>query len=702
MMVFGCASWFGREPVHQNQFVNYYNRLATEVAVLDPNIASTLPTPTLGDGRDLIPPRTENRWTLSLSEAIRLALQNNKIIRQNAQFMSPFNPVMQNPDGAPSVFDALIQNKGVLYGARGTDAALSDFDPRFSVTLKNGNDTTVQNLDPAVLPNQIPPGNILDNNYSQYQSRIDQQLLGGGVFSVFNNWNYALSNQPDQLYNSNYTSALGAEFRQPLWAGSGRTYTAIAGPIAQRARGFSPVSQGIVIAHINKRLSEIDLQENLQNLVREVGDLYWDLYLNYQDYEAEQAMAQVAEKLWKTINSRRDLESGIEVAQAEAAYYEAKAREELALSNLYLTEAQLRRLLSVPLEDTRLIYPADIPREDELKLNRAMCLYEALVNRIELTRQKTNLHSLQLQLCAAKKLVSPRLDFVSGYALNGFGHNLISANSVPYSSAAGNLFSGRETSWNAGFEYSIPLWLRQEKAQVHQFELKIIKAKSALALQEDEIAHELNTVLMKIKRAHTQSKTNLFRMQAANRQVSAARKITAEGYKNSDVYLRAQSNFTQAKLAYSKSVTEYNKYLRDLLFRMGRLLPADGVSLLGADGLPVITAPDSGDTFDDLLGPSESDEPTTVPPRPLELERPEESAPPNNQTRPKKLPPTAEIVPGEIAPASYPFELPSDVGVYILPRPSDADLSAGDSASLEFELPRPDAISPQDPLESLP
>lgn len=630
--VVGCASWVGREPRHENPIVTYYDRLASDVARLDPRVQSEQPAPSMGRERELIPPKPETRWLLSMEEAIRLAIQNNTIIRQNAQYMTSSNPIMQSPDSVPSIYDPLIQNTGVLFGQRGTSAAISDFDPRLSVTLKSGADQNVQNT-----TNLPPVGQVLDNNYAQMQSRIEQQLLGGGILSLNQNWNYGQSNQPLQLYNSAFTGVVGAEYRQPLWAGSGRTFTSIAGPISQKARGFSNVSQGVVISHINKRLSEIDLLENLQNLVREVGDLYWDLRQNYQDYEAEQANAQVAENLWELIKSRKNFEAGVDVAQAEDGFYEARAREELALSNLYLNEFQLRRLLAISLDDNRLIYPSDVPKEEELKLNRAMCLYEALVNRTELVRQKTNLHSLQLQLCAAKKLVAPRFDFVSGASLNGFGNNLYDSNTANFNSAISNLYTGRETSWSAGFEYSIPLWLRQEKSQVHQLEFRILKARAALTIQEDEIAHELNTVLMRIKRSHSISRIALRRMHAAHKRVIAADALTAGGLKNSDIFLRALTSYTQAKVAYSRSITEYNKYLRDLLFRLGRLLPADGVQVLGLDGLPLMSPANAAEPFDDLKKPDDGDE-GPDPPRPADPNEPEEKRFP----QPKKTSPIAQ------------------------------------------------------------
>lgn len=624
----GCASWRGTEPIVENQFVVHYNRIAENMAASDPLLQPHVPPPSMGPGRRLTPPTLEDRWPISLAEAVRMGVENNSVIRQNAQFMSPSNPLMQGPDSVPSVFDPGIQNAGVLFGSRGVDAALSDFDPRLTSSLKWNRSENAQNS--LLLP---PPGNVLTSEGAQYQSRFDQQLLSGGVFGVYNTWNYALTNQPAQLFASTYTGQLGFDFRQPLWAGSGREFTAIAGPLDQRARGFSYVNQGIVIAHINKRLSEIDLQENLQNLVREIGDLYWDLYQNYQDYDSETRASKIAKELWDRAQGRTNIDPGIEEAQAEDAYYESKAREELALSNLFMTEARLRRLIGLSLDDPRMIFPSDEPREDEVSLSRATCLYEALVNRIELSRQKLNVQSLELQLIAARKLVAPKLDFVAGYGLNGFGDKLIARNTSDsqntnqgFNSATAAMFSGKETSWDFGFQYQLPLWLRQEKAQVRQLELRIAKGRAALAMQEDEIAHELNTVLMTIQRSHSMSKLTRRRLKAARRRVIAAESDYEAGNKSNDVALRAISSLTLAQAAYSKSISEYNKSLRDLLFRTGRILPADGISILGTDGLPLIPSDSDGpfpypadpgpNTPSDSEDPSEETEDPDIPPKP--------------------------------------------------------------------------------------
>lgn len=640
LMTLGCASWLGTQPVLENNLVLEYNKMAANMAKLDPNAEPELPAPSMGPGRDLVAPKSEDLWPMSLAEALRIGIQNNTVVRQNAQFMSPNNPVMQSPDQVPSIYDPAIQNAGVIFGQRGVDAALSDFDPRFTMIMKSGEDQTPENL---TSPSIVPPNNVLNNNYGQLQTKVEQQFLSGGIFTLNQNWNYQLSNQPGQLFNSAYTGLLGAEFRQPLWQGAGRDYTSVAGPIAQRARGFSLVNQGVVVAHINRKLSEIDLLENVQNLAREIGDLYWDLYLNYQDYEAESANSKVAKELWDRMTSREDIDPGVEVYMAEDAYFESKAREEQALSTLFLTEGKLRRLLGLPIDDRRLIFPIDDPHEEELPFDRARCLYEALCNRTELTRQKTNLHSLQLQLAAARKLVAPRLDFVGGYALNGLGNNLFNPQmnfnnnpQLPFNSAVGNLWSARETSWSAGFEYSIPLWLRQEKAQVRQLELRILKARAALASQEDEIAHELNSVLITIKRSYSMSRVSQRRLQAARKRVIATQSEYEAGAKSNDLFLRSLSSKTQAQVAFARSIAEYNKALRDLLYRTGHLLTADGIELRGIDGLPLMPPPSPLTPFE-IPKPSDSD----VPPAPDKRE-PGKKIEPKKPAKPDINPPFAE------------------------------------------------------------
>ena len=587
LALMGCAAWSGRKPEIENELVEHYRHVAENMAVPDLNQPASRNTPNLGNGRPLEHFNDDQLRLISLAEAIDMGIRNNKILRQNAQFLAPSNPVLVNPDGVPSIFDRDIQDSGVVFGARGTEAALSSFDPRLTINSLWGRDENKTNTVSA----GVGAGQELRNDYWQFQSRLDQQLLSGGTIGLKHNVTRGASNAAaaSQAFPSAYTGLLGFDFRQPLWSGAGSDVTSIAGPTSQQSRGFSPINQGIVIARINNRLSAIDFEENIQNLVREIGDLYWELYQAYHEYAAERATAADTRKLWESLEAKYDagkISKG-DFAQAEDAYFDAESRERQSLAQLYQTESKMRRMLGLPIDDGQLLSPSDAPRSDRLISGRETVLSEALRNRLELRRQKTNLHSLQLQMSAAQNLLSPKLDFVTGYSLNGFGHHLDGNPGGPATPANGfypSLFNGAQTSWNAGLEYSLPLWLRSERAQLRQVELRILKGRAALALQEDEIARELNAVFQNLDKWHLTIGSYRRRLAAAKRRVEALQSSEIARAIELDAVLKAQLSATQAQIAYDRSLSEYNKTIRELLYRSGRLLAGDGIQIIGTGG----------------------------------------------------------------------------------------------------------------------
>ncbi|MBM4077512.1 MAG: TolC family protein, partial [Planctomycetes bacterium] len=363
--------------------------------------------PKLGEGRELIPPEKYEQWRMTLDEAVRMGLEKNPIIRQNGQFLAPQNTLLDSPDNAPSIFDIAIQDNGVLFGQRGIPGSLSDYDPRFSGSLTTSSDRTIPNSQP--LGGGIPSGSSIDDDTTRLQLRLDQPLATGGTVSLVHDWNYLESELPSRLFPNSYTGSLGAEFRQPIWAGAGSEFTAIAGPVSQRQRGFvSQVNQGILIAKLNNKISQFDFEGNVQNLVREVGELYWDLYQTYEEYGAEVAVRDLSKRTWEEVKAK--LKSGskggsaAEEAQAAESFYDSQVRTESALSNIYQTELRFRRLIGLPPDDGLLIRPIDIPYDSEVDFDRLGHLMDAYMHRLELKRQKTNIESLRLQWVAARSL----------------------------------------------------------------------------------------------------------------------------------------------------------------------------------------------------------------------------------------------------------------------------------------------------------
>jgi outer membrane protein TolC len=526
---------------------------------------------------------------IRLDECVRTALSNATILREDQNFGSPANPLMSNPSRVASVYDTAIQETAFLFGNRGTEAALSDFDPVFTNSMQWG-----RSEDPQNSPNLgIPSGGTLVDETAQFQARLEKSLANSGTVAVEHDWNYSQNNNT-RLFPSAYTGFLQAEYRQPLLAGSGTEFTRIAGVQSQSVRGVSGVSQGVVISRINTDISVLEFEQSVTNMIRDIENKYWDLCLALQLYHSEtQTFEDIA--VYRNILVERD-ESGESTAQAENRLYEADARLKGSLGDVLKAENRLRRLMGLPPNDGTFLTPVDLPSEAKLIPDWESSLLESLSYRSELRRQKWEIRSLELQLAAAKNLVRPRLDFVSQYRVNGFGDNLTGEEDddgltdVGYGSAYESLTQGMNTTWNLGLSFSMPIGLRLARAQVRNYELRIRKAKAVLAAQEEELARELNEAILSMDQWYLLADSGAKRAVVAARYAdTAAARLDSEEQRDPITIgrvLEAKITSRDADQGYLRSIIEYNKAITELNFRKGTLLQANSIYLAEGEWNP--------------------------------------------------------------------------------------------------------------------
>lgn len=516
---------------------------------------------------------------VTLMEAVHASIENSEIIRTAGTFLSTGNQLYTNPDRINSVFDPAIQETGVLFGGRGVEAALSAFDAQFSTGMVWGRDRRITNT--AGFPS-------FASETGQFNATLAKSFAYGGSASVSHRVDYLGRTNLAGGFPSSYSGVLDFQYRQPLLAGSGTEYTRTAGPIGQAFGGLTGVSQGVLIARINNDLTIADFQASVRNLVKDVEDTYWDLYLAYRTYHTAKTAYEAALGTWRTLQVQLELGAGerVQTTQAQDQLFAAEAASNNARSAIYTTEVRLRRLMGLPVNDGTTLRPADEPVSAELVPDWNICLAESLIQRVELRRQKWNIKSLELQLSAAQNLVRPRLDFVGGYTVNGFGDDLLAYNDgqgVPASDNVNSLYQnmtgGDQTAWNLGFQFEMPLGLRSAKAQVSNYELRLAKARKVLQEQEHEISLELAAAFQEVARAYKAAEINLNRLQAAFENVKYYNLKVDGGVLLPDEVLRSQERQAQAEVAYYTSLVDYNKALVNLEFRKGTLLDHNGIRL---------------------------------------------------------------------------------------------------------------------------
>ncbi len=566
--------------------LKFYKQTATEIeyphvhSEMDPTLQYTERPATVRD------PAQMPAFPLSLADALQQALNNSKIIRARGTFRSPANPLLTSPDRVASSYDTAIQETNAGFFQRGPEAALSAFDAQFKTSVTTGRSALVQN---NALLGAIGSGQTLLVDSGQWQTSLQKVMANGGAFEVRQDWSYNSANQFFQLFPSNYRGSLRADYRQPLWAGAGVDYTRTAGPILRTIPGISQTDGGVVIARINTDITLADMELNIINLVRDVEDLYWELYLAYRTYDAELTARDAAHTVWRSARKRMEMGAKggtvVDEAQARQNYFASRIRLENAVGTLYSNEGQLRRLIGLPVNDGRILRPSDEPLEAEFVSDWRMALSESLVRRTELRRQKWSIKSLELQLAAAESLVKPRLDAVGGYQLNGFGDDLIASTNndgmTPrgYNSAYGALLRGDQASWDLGVEFSLPIGFRQALANKHNLEFRLAKSRAVLAAQELEISHELSSAFQMMDWWYQVAQSNLYRRQAAKTEVDAVQKEYEAGRIPVDLVLRSQATVAAAEVGYFNALVKYNQALTDLRARKGSLLDDNNIHM---------------------------------------------------------------------------------------------------------------------------
>ncbi len=567
--------------------LKYYKQAATEISYphvhteIDPAAHFTAAPPTVRD------PSQQEIWNLSLQEALQLALDQSKIIKARGTFKSPANPLMVNPERVASRYDAAIQETNASPIQTGVENALAAFDTQFNTSMKWGRNEAIQNN--FFLGGGLGFGNELVSETGQFNAALNKVMADGSALELSHNWNYLWSNPPFQLFPSTYRGYVRADYRRPMLAGSGADYTRVAGPYLRSIPGLNATGGGVVIARINTDITLADFELNVINMVRDVEDLYWELYLAYRSYEAELASRDAALQFWRTTKRRQDVGarrgSVSDEVQARDAYFVSRIRVENSLGQLYAAEGQLRRLLSLPVNDGKIIRPADEPIAAEYVVDWHMALSESLVNRVELRRQKWHIKSLELQLSAAESLIRPRLDFVAGYQVNGFGDELLAYDSNDgrtnqgLRSAYTTLTRGDQTGWDLGFEMSMPIGLRSALANKRNLELRLAKSRAVLGSQELEISHELSNAFQLLDWWYQLAETNFHRQVATAKKLAVIEQEYDGGRVPIDLLLRSRAEQAAADVGYFSALVKYNQALTDLRVRKGTLLEENSIHL---------------------------------------------------------------------------------------------------------------------------
>lgn len=479
---------------------------------------------------------------MSLDEAIHVALEQTRVVR-----------VLQGTTATSSgktIYDAAINNTLI-------DQQQSKFDPTLNIT-NSWNRTEL----PQAIPDPGDPSNSLitgtqNNNYNLGVGVNKLNPLGGTSQLNINTNPQTLHPGTGLPLNSYATSNASIGYSQPFLQG----------------RGIGPNMASIVIARIETERSYFQYKDALQEQVRGVVEAYWSLVAARTDLWSRQRQVEQAEEGYRLANARfvAEIANGADRAQARVTLAQFKANLVTAHANVLQREAALRNILGIPPSDSQLIIPTTQPTDLRYSPQWEMLTMIAQERRPDLVELKLILEADQQQILLANNQALPRLDGVALYRWNGLEGETPGGNYVRSP-------AGQYTDWTLGVNFSVPLGLRQGRANLRQRELLLSRDQANLQQGLHNAIHILATNVRNVDQAYEQY--------LAYKEAREAAKVNldqqfAQYRANRVIFLNVLQAITDWGNSISNeatALTAYNTQLANLERQSGTILETHGVT----------------------------------------------------------------------------------------------------------------------------
>lgn len=588
--------------------LSHYLNVATEIEY--PDVDSCPIDDVAGAKAPLTISNSENFdvWDLTLEEATRIMLTNSKVMRQlggritdsgsNIAVSSP-SLLTQNGAAASTVYDpALVESgngtsTGSAFSGTGVEAALSQFDATLDASVTWNENDRPQNFrlaDPA-LANFFAP--LFQQDLANGTIGITKNTANGSTFSIRNNYFYDQNNNGSRIAPSDWVTNFEATFNQPLLQGAGTQVNQIAGfnsfQQAASTTNFPNQIDGVIISRIRHDIALTDFEEGVSTLMRDVEDVYWELYFAYRDLDARKIGRDSALETWKKVKALKGVGTqGGEAdkeAQARAQFFVFQAQVESALTNLFRTENKLRYMMGIAPTDGRLIRPIDEPVIARVDFDWPTILTEALARRTELRSQKWQVKRREMELVATKNNLLPRLDWSGTYRWMGAGNDLLNTRStgiepyLPGSTAFDILTSGRFQEWQMALQLSMPIGFRRALSGVRHHQLLLARERALLEDMELEVTQQLTDAVRDVDFNYQNLQTRFSGRAASQDEVDAVRVLYDAGRLPIDLLLQAQQRRADAETTYFRSLVDYNRAIMRVHYGKGSLLEYNGVYL---------------------------------------------------------------------------------------------------------------------------
>ncbi len=346
----------------------------------------------------------------------------------------------------------------------------------------------------------------------------------------------------------------------------------------------------------NWRISRIQLDETVQNLVTDIIRAYWVLYYFREDASAKEYTLELALELLK-INVAKvkvGMAAPLEVTQAKARI--ARQEEELIIAenNILDAEDRLREIINYKMAElvrpkafqpfSYHLVPLEKPEVARISLDQRRYIEMALEYRQVLEVAGLQLRNADETIKIAKNNLLPELNVKAALGYEGLGGN--------FGNAYDDEYTGRHPDWSVGIEVSFPLFYNEPVATYR-------RAKYAKRQAEVTVKQTKQQVVIEVRTAVRGVETDRKRIYA-----------TREGTKEAREQLRAEQEKFNVGQATTYNVLDMQEDLAIALSSEIRALADWRVSLAELHRVTAQTLRESNIKIDDFYSLPEEEVPS--------------------------------------------------------------------------------------------
>jgi outer membrane protein len=330
---------------------------------------------------------------------------------------------------------------------------------------------------------------LIDQNW-YYSNGIRKRTLSGAQIELAQKIGYETSNSTWFMPEANAlqgTSRLSLTVTQPLLNGAGQAYN----------------SNLIVLAQIDAQSARDSVSKDLQTLLLEVYQAYWDLHLQRALLLQKRKLYERGVEVCRKLEGRREMDAvGGQLARAKAAVasrYGAVIRQETELLN---ADAKLRTLMN----DPYLLQNRDqelIPMQPALRAPMPLTFEDSLVvalhHRPEINEARTELKAAAVRQDVARNELRPALNLILSTYVSGLEGD---ADHWNVGKSFGDQFNQGRPTYSTGMTFEMPLGNRAARAKFDRRRLEIIQLTSQLVTTTSSVRLEVEKAVREIKTSY--------------------------------------------------------------------------------------------------------------------------------------------------------------------------------------------------------